>query len=347
MKGNMPAARRRGRTWRLLCQATLAFAVVGLGASGRLLQGEKDDVAPPPVKVQPPFNALLATPEQRRQYIQGMSLVEKERLHRQAERFAELDAAEKRKLRRLQHDLATAADREELVAVMRSYQDWLGGLSPAERVAFLKLPPDRRITRIEHFNAEQRRRASDMEALAGWFERRMMEHLSPDLKRRISQLDSQRRRRRLAERWLQQRKGDRRSPILRMNETSFEELGKLLSKEARRELEKRSLQQKRQLLMAWINKFAEQYTNKIPPLELRRIYHDFTQEEREKFRREFSKLPPEEVRRRIELRYLEQHPYGASDFPGDRPFQRQRPATERPKVRDKPLPSRDRLPGKP
>ncbi len=344
MKGNRLVTSRRARTKRSPRLATMVLMVVAMAASSSLLQGQNDGDVAPTVDAQPPFDALQATARQRRRHIERMSLVEKERLRRQSERFAELDGAEKRQLRRLQQDLAATDDREELVTVMRNYQIWLSALSPSERAEFLELPPDGRITRIRHINSEERRHASDMEALATWIERRMIQHAPPERKRQLSQLNSQQLRKRLAEMWVAQRKQDRRSPLLRMNEEGFEELGNLLSDEARRELEAKTLPQKRQLLIKWINKFAEQYTGKITPVELRRFYRDLSQEEREKFRREFSTLPPEEIRRKLETRYLELHPYDARDFRRDRPVQRKRPGTGRPDARDDTRPVRDRPP---
>ncbi len=341
MKGNASVAMHGAGLRRWLHLATPVLVVAALTAGGSLLQGQNEEVAVSTKKPQSSFDALLATPDRRRQYIEQMSAAEKERLRRQAERFAELDAAEKRRLRRLQQDLAAAADQEELVAVMRSYQTWVSALTPSRRAEFLDLPPDKRIANIQRINAEKRRHASDMEALAGWIERRMIDHAPPEMKRRWSRLDSSQRRRRMAEMWLQQRKQDRRSPLLRINEEGFEELGELLSDEARRELENRALQQKRELLARWINRFAQHYTGNITPQEIRRLIRDLPEEKREKFHREISTLSPEEVRRKLKALYLELNPYGRRDFPRDRPPQRRRPT-----ARDTPRPARDSQPVK-
>jgi hypothetical protein len=71
-------------------------------------------------------------------------------------RFSELPAAEQESLRRLHGEIAAAQDAPELRRTMLLYQEWLGGLSPAEQFELRSMPPAARVGAIKQRMAEMR-----------------------------------------------------------------------------------------------------------------------------------------------------------------------------------------------
>lgn len=322
--------------------AVMFLALTLIAGSATLLRGQSDSEKAPAVDSPPPFDALLATPEQRRDHIAGLPAVEKERLRRQWERFRELDDAEREQLVKLKQDLATAPDREELEAVMLGYHHWLAELSTADRAEFLELTPEKRVARIQKQRYDEQRRANDREAIATWIEQRLIEQLPEDIQRRLEKLDPQQRRVRLAIELARLRKQNRRPPWSRISEADFKELEAQLSDEAQLRLKDLSLPQKRFQLAQWIGEFAAEYAGRVNPEKMRRFFRTLSKEEREVFERDFNQLSREEMQERIEALYLERNPYNERDFMDNRRYNMPRPPGDRASGRGKPRPPRER-----
>lgn len=320
--------------------AFLALTLVGGGAA--VMRGQSSTEAEPTVQPLPVFDALQATAEQRRQYIEGLPAVEKERLRRQWERYRELDESVQDRIVRLKQDLSTAPDREELEAVMHRYHNWLAELSTADRAEFLELSPEQRVARIQEQRENERRRASDREAIAAWIEQRLIEQLPPEVQQRLEKLDTRRRRFRLASELARMGKQTRRPPWTRISEEDFLELEATLSEEAQQKLDDLTLQQKRFQLARWMQEFATDYASRVNPGAMRRFFSTLTEEEREAFQRDFSELSREEIQERLEALYLQRNPYDERDFMDSRRFQRPSYPGSRPDSREKPRPPRDR-----
>ncbi|CAK9052758.1 Uncharacterized protein SCF082_LOCUS28831 [Durusdinium trenchii] len=316
------------------------LSVAVLVCSSSLLLGQNDELPLEESEATPPFNALLATADQRREYLQQMTTVEKNRLRRQLERFEELDRDEQQRLRALQKDLATAPDRDELMAVMRGYHSWLDGLSTADRAAFLARSPEDRINYLREVKATEARRASDRRAIGRWIEEQLVKHLPPDVQQRLAQVDGELRQFRLADELMRERERNRRPTWLLADEEDFKVLEASLSDEARKRLEGQSLQKKRFQLAYWIKEYADVHLGEIPHMEMRRFYRELPEEERRELRRKFSDLSPEEVRDQLELLYLEKNPYNDRAFFEGRSFGRSSSSSSDRRR----APSRDRSP---
>jgi len=95
--------------------------------------------------------------DNRRARIDTMSVVEKERLRRNYDRFLELDEAERQELRDLHNQIATGSESERLSSVMRLYHQWLQSLTAGERLPLLRLPAEQRIQAIKKLIERQER----------------------------------------------------------------------------------------------------------------------------------------------------------------------------------------------
>lgn len=322
MRDNAPCA-EHGVSRRFPLRWTIAVLTLAtFAASGTWVRGQNDGQVSPQAEAPQAFNALLATADQRRQHIQRMSAAEKNRLRRQLDRFEELNHEEQQRLRALQKDLAAAPDRDELMNVMRSYHNWLDGLSSADRAAFLELSPEERVSYLQDVQAQEQRRASDRQAIALWIEEQLVKHLPSEVQERLAQVDGEHRRIRLADELMREREQKRRPTWLLPDEEDFKVLEDSLSEEGRKRLEGASLQKKRYQLAYWIKEYADAHLGKIPPSEMRRFYRELPEEERKELRRNFSELSPEEVREKLELRYLESHPFNDRAFLEGRSYRR-------------------------
>lgn len=114
------------------------------------------------------------TPERRARLAQADE-EEKERLSQNFQRFQRLDPAQQDRLRRLNDDLDTAADKDDLRKVMQNYHDWLSELPPGDRADLASLEPAERLKKIDKILEAQRRRQAnklspqDLEAIEAWF----------------------------------------------------------------------------------------------------------------------------------------------------------------------------------
>jgi len=95
--------------------------------------------------------------DKRRARIDTMSVVEKENLRRNYQRFLELEEGDRQKLRDLQAQISTGSDSERLSSVMRIYHQWLQSLTAGERLPLLDLPADQRVRAIKKLIERQER----------------------------------------------------------------------------------------------------------------------------------------------------------------------------------------------
>ena len=78
---------------------------------------------------------------QRRARVNQLTADEKLELQRKQERFESLPIAERERLRQLHVQLESRPDSEQLLQVLRRYDQWLGSLQSGQRAKLLALPP--------------------------------------------------------------------------------------------------------------------------------------------------------------------------------------------------------------
>lgn len=140
----------------------------------------------------------LASPDYSR-----LSPARREELREKQVRFDALEPEAKNQARRVNHDLALAADGETLLAVAERYADWLKTLGPGERGKVLDAPAGERLEKIRASLKEQQVRQfnnlatkkllpADLEAILAWIdevvagrEKELFANLPPELQRRI------------------------------------------------------------------------------------------------------------------------------------------------------------------
>jgi hypothetical protein len=117
--------------------------------------GRKDGRNEPRAEPEKAIVVVPATTDERREWVAKQSAEEKLELRRNFERFAALSPAEQASLRTLDRELNAASDRDELVTMMRRYNDELRRLSPADRGALEDLPVEKKIAKIEQRRHER------------------------------------------------------------------------------------------------------------------------------------------------------------------------------------------------
>ena len=117
----------------------------------------------------------------RAQFVEQMSLVEKEKLRKKWDHFKGLDQQAKTKNRELYRQVVDHPESERLHQVMVRYHEWLGGLRSSQRADLLSLEPKERIKRIQLLMKEQEVRkftellekelpAEDLRSISSWVE---------------------------------------------------------------------------------------------------------------------------------------------------------------------------------
>ena len=95
------------------------------------------------------------TPAERRARIASMDAADKRKLRNAQGTFEDLDPAEQKRLRELSKKIQAHPDREELLAVMEQYCEWVNGLSVYERDALRQLEPAERIQKIKELREDR------------------------------------------------------------------------------------------------------------------------------------------------------------------------------------------------
>lgn len=122
-----------------------------------------------PVPVQPPAEekpsangpvsefaqlVFVSDPQEIRRQIAAMGEAEKYALRQKMERFLKLPASERERMLRVHQELATAADRAELVLILQRYYQWYKLLTPAQRGEMEALRAEDRIAWIRRTRNE-------------------------------------------------------------------------------------------------------------------------------------------------------------------------------------------------
>lgn len=253
---------------------------------------------------------------QRRTRVEQMDSGQREQLWRKYERFHALAPAEQDRLRSLSASIAQQSDAARLQQVVESYQQWLDGLSSAERAELISLEPQQRLERIAELRGEERRRLApeDVPKFAAWLETRLLRRF-PQRRENLRSLSESERReqmRRIIEQNLvrqNQRPGPAAAAQGRLfTSTDFAELRESLSPKAQALMDKAAAPaERKQLFAAWIKQAymrtpggAAWRESRISEERLREFYdEDLSHEERVHLLR----LPSEQMQRQLRRMY--------------------------------------------
>ena len=257
--------------------------------------------------------------ESARQRIENMNPAEKETLRRQLESFEKLDPAQQERLRQLHKDLQQDPKSEQLRRVMQGYCKWLKELSPYRRAELLEIEPVERIQRIKQICEEEAKRPTreDMEGVFRWMEQFVSKHgtgiqesLPEPLKKKMAELDSDRRRRWLAWMGWQQWQMSRFAKPLRATDDDLAALRNNLTENARKHLESEPPERQWQIVSGWIRSSfrhrisSRQFGGPTPPdlqKELNRFFEEeLSREEQDRL----LNLPGDEMERELRRRYV-------------------------------------------
>lgn len=98
------------------------------------------------------------TLEQRRARIEHLTPEARRQLLEDLQRFQSLSPEEQDKLRRLHKDFQARPDREELGRVMKAYYDWVSDLPDFDRAELARLSPAERVAKVIELQRQQQQR---------------------------------------------------------------------------------------------------------------------------------------------------------------------------------------------
>lgn len=260
--------------------------------------------------------------EARRARLEAMPDDERDRLMRNQQRFEQMPEAQQEELRALHAALEQDPQSEQLKRVMRRYQEWLKTLPTSRRAELQQLPIDERVERIKSWQAEARREQSrhlepsDIKTYLEWIEKRVVSTLTDKEKKALEAAGNDWHRRAMIRLHLEDPRGRLK---LRPTIEEFRELKRNLSPAAQAALTEAQTEGNdavRRLLYSWMVQarrgLEESRMPNVNKEELTRYFDSLSDRDRD----DYLALPPDEMWRRLEWRYLREH-YGnrRQDFP--------------------------------
>lgn len=193
----------------------------------------------------------------------ALSPVEKDRLRRNYDRFAQLDRAEQKAALTLESELTADPRQAELRAVMRDYYQWLTTLTAGQRAELARLATDQRVARIRELRAAQARDAeklADRLAIVRWIDQKTLERLMTAEERKKAEQAPPMDRRLMVLR--EMRRGGLPELLDHLEPTDFTELRAQLSPRLDRELDAKPDRRQRWELIAketgsWMRSWGE------------------------------------------------------------------------------------------
>jgi len=249
---------------------------------------------------------------------------ERDRLLRNQERFEQLSPEEQARLRTLHAELSHDPDAQELRDVMRRYQEWLKTLSASQRAELPKLSSDERIERIKKWQADEHKKAgrrltlTDVQALLGWLDKRVLATLSEEERQRYGAIKNPRERRSQMREHFEDPKTH--AQLRQVSPEEIEDLKSRLSPEGRQVLEEAQTagrDQVRRLLFFWIAQsrggFDEMRMLDVKQEDLAKFFDTLNDRDRDNL----LALPPDEMWQKLAHRYKREKISG--NFSGRRP----------------------------
>lgn len=251
----------------------------------------------------PPPRLEEASLAERREHVLSLSPEQQAELQQKRDRFEQLPAAERQRIRQLHDVIQAAPDRDALQSALRWYQQWLATLPSAQRAELLSLPPAERVAEMKSIREGQAARRmlastplemSDYMIIKRWlygFVRRHEEEL-------VAQLPEQFRRR-----W-ESTQQPRRYQMLanavardglsvKLDEADVRMMLNNLSAPAREALDAAG-SGRGELLREWL-RLASQYQRPAPDVSNEQL-REFFNELDERSRQRLETLPPAELR---------------------------------------------------
>lgn len=246
--------------------------------------------------------------EDRQAKLAAMPADAKQQLLVKFERFRQLPPAEKHRLHELHHQIEADPARDELLATLDRYAEWLQTLSAAQRAELMQLPSAERIERIRQLQRERRelhlpfyRQLSpqDREVVRAWVEKQSLSNLPADRRAEFEQMSDEERRRTLVRSFLQ-----RFQPFDPQRRPTLAALGEVaslidqLSKPARDEIAQADPPQKLGILSGWV---MQSIGMSITEQQLRKYFeHDLSPAEQQRL----LAMPGDELQRELRRMYF-------------------------------------------
>jgi hypothetical protein len=272
----------------------------------------------------------------RRQRVRAMSAADKEELQRAEERFADLDAAERQRLWKLQDDLQQAADGAQLRSVMRRYHEWLKTLSAYGRAELAELEPAGRIAWIQRRLEEERTHraarppsSKDMDKLLQWMkeyaashESQLLAALSEAERKELGGSQPMRARRAFWQAWQHWQAAEPGQLPAMVSDKDLASLRARLSPEVRERLEAIPPDRQWQLVIRWLAQSMQH------PVALRGLHGPLTGADDKRLADFFEKdltdqqrdwllgLPGEEMQQQLQRLFFQRQFFGRNRPPG-------------------------------
>ncbi|MBL8830022.1 MAG: hypothetical protein JNM18_23790 [Planctomycetaceae bacterium] len=224
------------------------------------------------------------------------------------ERFRQLPAAEKQRLHELHRAIETDPARDELLATLDRYSEWLQTLSAAQRAELAHLLSAERIERVRQLMQERRGplfpsyrplSPEDREVVRAWIEKQALANLPADRRAEFDQLSDEERRRALMRAFMQ-----RFQPFDQQRRPTLAGLGEVvslidqLSEPVRNEFVRAEPAQKVGILSGWV---MQSIGMSITEQQLRKHFdHDLSPAEQQRL----LALPGDEMQRELRRMYF-------------------------------------------
>jgi hypothetical protein len=258
--------------------------------------------------------APSGSPAERRERIEGMSLVEKEHLLRLQEQFDDLDREQRDRLRQLDESLRAAADGPELWPIMRRYCGWLKTRFSFTRAELEEQPAGDRLKSVQKLlrqdQAGEGRRlvGKDAEALLQWMrdfvarhKAELLDELPQSERKKFDSLPPARQRAELFGQLRQQRQaaGPGKLPPF-ATDADLARLRAELSPEVRKRLEGKPTAQQWQQVAVWMRHLGGPRPTRdlLSPADDQRLYEFFEKLSEEEKGRLLS-MPGEDMQREL------------------------------------------------
>ena len=121
--------------------------------------------------------------------LESLNPEQKEKLHRDYERFVHLPADEQERLRKLHAAMEVDQQASQLTTTLARYQRWLEQLPGVERAELIALESEQRFARIRRMREDEARRlsAADVQVFVDWFQTQLMKWLPEPRRRQLQQ----------------------------------------------------------------------------------------------------------------------------------------------------------------
>ncbi|WP_425613839.1 hypothetical protein NA78x_003683 [Anatilimnocola sp. NA78] len=246
----------------------------------------------------------------------NLSPEEKNSLLQKKERFEAMSAEEQERLRKLNAEIVTANNSQQLLTTLDRYHEWLKTLTTKQRADLLELSGDEQIERIKELKRQQEHSRlrdlggrqlpeGDIDAIFTWLEEFMKQHedqylekLPKEFADRLRSQDEAARRRSLMRGIIM--RGPRSDFPMPIRE-DLERLLPALSKVTRDSFESfKTPEEKQQLARQWIfNAMASKVLPQVSDDDLRKIFKELPPDQQERLERK----TPEEMKRELTWRF--------------------------------------------